>query len=262
MILRGAVEGGVVEPRALSHVSELVAAGTRGRHPAEAPPPGNRRVLGVRSTSAARRASLAQEVASRAREAEGKVAQQNVMSCSAVRSRMSSARWQTRRGWMLPPVMHLPVACWDGDGQTTSGRGRTPGRGGDRGRGGRDLVGLRVAGHRSSGGNSSNLYLSNLYSSGRGVVCHAVAVGYGVPVREGQNRWGSELGEDLADDNFHSRRKHVLNPLPEKGGERADPFAQVGQEFVIISHAANQRTDLLEHLSPEQRASFLRVWAR
>ena len=65
-----------------------------------------------------------------------------------------------------------------------------------------------------------------------GVAVHvegAGAVGYGVPVREDQNWWGSELGEDLAYDNFHSRRKVVLNPLPEKVGERAYPLGQVGQ---------------------------------
>ena len=35
---------------------------------------------------------------------------------------------------------------------------------------------------------------------------------------------GSELGEDLANDNFHGRRKDVLNPLPEEGSVREDPF--------------------------------------
>ena len=82
-----------------------------------------------------------------------------------------------------------------------------------------------------------------------GVAVHvegAGAVGYGVPVRTDQTRWASELGEDLAYNIYHSRRKDVLNPLPEKGGERASPFGQVGQAFAIIPHAAHQRTDMLE----------------
>ena len=39
---------------------------------------------------------------------------------------------------------------------------------------------------------------------------------------------------DLADDNFQSRRKDALDPLQEKGGERAYPFGQVGQEFARV----------------------------
>ena len=55
----------------------------------------------------------------------------------------------------------------------------------------------------------------------------AGAVDYGAPVRKDQRWWGSELGEDLTYDNFHSRRKVVLHPLPEKDGERAFPLGQV-----------------------------------
>ena len=64
-----------------------------------------------------------------------------------------------------------------------------------------------------------------------GVAVHAEgagAVGYGVPVREDHNWWGGELGEDLANDNFQSRRKIVLRALPEKGVERTYPLGQVG----------------------------------
>ena len=43
-----------------------------------------------------------------------------------------------------------------------------------------------------------------------------------------QNWWGSELGEDLANDIVRGRRKDARSPLSEKGGERADPFRQVG----------------------------------
>ena len=100
-----------------------------------------------------------------------------------------------------------------------------------------------------------------------GVAVHvegAGAVGYGVPVREDHNRWGSDIGEDLADENSRSRRKDVLNTLPEKGGERADHFRQVGQELTIVSHAAHQRTDLLEvlgHGRSHQSRNFVRIWA-
>ena len=41
----------------------------------------------------------------------------------------------------------------------------------------------------------------------------AGAVGYGVPVMEDQNRWGSELGEDLADDNIIAGVKTYLTPF-------------------------------------------------
>ena len=92
----------------------------------------------------------------------------------------------------------------------------------------------------------------------------AEVVGYGVLVREDQNRSSSELGEDLADDNFHSRRKDVFNPPAEKSGERANPFEQIGQEYAIISHAAHQRTDLFEvlgHWPFHQNRTVVRIWA-
>ena len=54
------------------------------------------------------------------------------------------------------------------------------------------------------------------------------AVGCGVSVGEDQNWWGTELGEDLACDNLYGRRKVVLNPHPEKGGEMAYPLGQIG----------------------------------
>ena len=67
-----------------------------------------------------------------------------------------------------------------------------------------------------------------------GVAVHleeAGAVSYGVLVGDNQDRRASELGEDLADDNCHSRRKVVLEPLPENDVERTYPFKQVGEEF-------------------------------
>ena len=152
-VVGGAIEVGVAQPRALSHVWELVAAGTRDIPPTEAPASENRRVVAVRFAWAARRTSLA----------ASNVAQQNVTSCSLVRSRVSSARWQTRRGWMLSPVMLSAVTCWGRNGENRLGRE------GYRGRGGRVLVGLRVAERRSSSGNSSKLYVSKLYGSNIGV---------------------------------------------------------------------------------------------
>ena len=59
----------------------------------------------------------------------------------------------------------------------------------------------------------------------------AGAVNCCVPVREDLNGWGGELGElgkNLAYANLHSRRKVVLDPLPEKGAGRANPLGQVG----------------------------------
>ena len=72
--------------QSLPHVRELVAAGTRGGPPAEAPASGNRQLFAVRPTWRARRTPVVLE-------AESKAAQQNVTSCSVVKSRMSLARW-------------------------------------------------------------------------------------------------------------------------------------------------------------------------
>ena len=55
-------------------------------------------------------------------------------------------------------------------------------------------------------------------------VARAGAVGYGVPVREDRNWWGSE---GLAYDTFQSRRRVVLNPLSEESSERAYLLGQV-----------------------------------
>ena len=136
----------------------------------------------------------------------------------------------------------------------------------------RGLVPLGIEGRAPDTSNESYravrlfLFKRGPKTVGAGVAVHvegAGAVGYGVPAREDQNRWGSELGQDLANDKFHSQRKDVLNPLPEKGGERAYPFGQVGQVFSIISHAAHQRTDLLEvrgHGHFHQSRPFVRIW--
>ena len=55
---------------------------------------------------------------------------------------------------------------------------------------------------------------------------------------------------------LHSRRKIELGPLPEKGGDRAYPLAQVAQEFSIAPYSTHQGTD---HLRLRHMFSFIKA---
>ena len=75
----------------------------------------------------------------------------------------------------------------------------------------------------------------------------AGAVRYSLPVGKYRNWRGSELGEDLPATTSIAGVK-MYSPLPEKGGGTPDPFGQAGQACALVSHAAHNRTDLLDAL--------------
>ena len=63
-----------------------------------------------------------------------------------------------------------------------------------------------------------------------GVAIHvkrACAVGYGVLIRENEDRWGRELHRDFSHQLLHSRRESKLNPLPkERGSDEASSISR------------------------------------
>ena len=62
---------------------------------------------------------------------------------------------------------------------------------------------------------------------------------------------GSELRDDLTNDNFYGRHKDVLEPLPDKGSERGSvKTARVGISDSVLSRP--QRTDLREGLGHDK----------
>lgn len=60
-----------------------------------------------------------------------------------------------------------------------------------------------------------------------------------------KNGRSGKLRENPALDFFHGGCERQLDPLLEKGGDRADPLGEVAQELAILSHTPHQGENLL-----------------